>query len=322
MLQLAAAFGLDAFDLDLFLLALLPALDPGIGRVYAYLQDDANLTYLTVHLALEVLCAGTDLSRLTRLTHFAPGVPLFHHGLLLLGSEPRALPTPLLSQGLGVDPAVVAWLLGDYQPHATLGAHVELALPHTDTTDELLAAEVWPQLAELGPGPDDPCLLRPGSGKPGCHGAPLCRAARPTAVDRGPAGAAQGGTMPATALRFALRDARLTGAIPHLVGLDVCLDAGTLPGALLSILVEHPGPVITSSRQPLARRARAWTSVPSSNRRSPCRAMRNGGRCGRTTWACLRSRRSTWRLWPASLPWTADASVSWRPRLARGPTAR
>ena len=33
LLQLAAAFDLDAFDLDLFLLALLPALDPGIGRV-------------------------------------------------------------------------------------------------------------------------------------------------------------------------------------------------------------------------------------------------------------------------------------------------
>lgn len=245
--QLCTAFDLDAFDLDLFLLVLLRALDPTIGRVCTYLQDDANLTDPTVNLALDVLCSATDLSRLTTLTHFAPSAPLFHHGLLLLGSEPSALPTPLLSQKLGVDPAVVAWLLGNYQPHVALGAHVELASPETNPSDELLAAEVWPQLASLA---QEPVLLVFSGPDQECQAA----VARLFAAQRGQSllivdlpALLKAGTAPMTALRFALRDAAMTGAIPYLAGLDACLDGGTLPAALAALLAEHPGALITAS---------------------------------------------------------------------------
>jgi SpoVK/Ycf46/Vps4 family AAA+-type ATPase len=245
--KLAAAFHLDSFDLDLFLLVLLRALNPSIGRVFAYLQDDANLTDPTVNMTLDVLCSASDLSRLTMLSHFAPGAPLFRHGLLVLGSEPRALPTPLLSQSLGVDPTVVAWLLGDYQPHATLGAHVEVVLPHSGINDELVAAEVWPQIADLGAdsvllafyGPDQESQSAAARLFAEQRGQPLLTVDLP--------GLLKAGTTPATALRFALRDARLTGAIPFLSGLDACLDAGFLPSALAALLAEHPATLITSS---------------------------------------------------------------------------
>lgn len=244
--QLTAAFDLDAFDVDLFLLVLSRALNPNIGRLFAYLQDDATLTDPTVNLTLDVLCSASDLSRLTMLTHFAPDAPLFRHGLLLLSSESRPLPTPLLSQTLGVDPAVVAWLLGGYQPHVALGGFVELRFPHVDATDELLAVEAWPEIGGLGPepmllafyGPDQESQSATARLFAEWRDQPLLTVDLP--------GLLKAGMAPATTLRFALRDARLTGAIPFLSGLDVYLDAGVLPGALTALLVEHRGTLITS----------------------------------------------------------------------------
>jgi SpoVK/Ycf46/Vps4 family AAA+-type ATPase len=142
---------------------------------------------------------------------------------------------------------VVAWLLGDYQPHTTLGAHVEVVPPHSSIDDELVAAEVWPQIADLGAdsvllafyGPDQESQSAAARLFAGQRSQPLLTVDLP--------GLIKAGTTPATALRFALRDARLTGAIPFLVGLDSCLDTGTLPVTLAALLAEHPSTLITSS---------------------------------------------------------------------------
>ena len=142
--RLASVFGLDRFDLDILLVALAPVLDLRYEKLYAYLQDDVTRKRPTINLALDLLAEpGPD--RLAHWPRFADDAPLFRYHLL--ERTPETAKLPLLSQVLVPDPAVAAWLLGRYQPHADLGAHAQLLRPQADEDSAVLTAEVWPHLA-------------------------------------------------------------------------------------------------------------------------------------------------------------------------------
>jgi ATP-dependent 26S proteasome regulatory subunit len=248
LIHLATTFGLDRFDLDTFLICLAPALDLRYERLYSYLQDDVTRKRPSVSLVLDLLDEPGP-ERLLRLARFADDAPLFKHGLLERVSESGAGMSHLLSQSLAPDETIVAWLLGDYQPHADLRSHVALVWQaQISAADALLAAEAWPHLEHLLD--QRPMVAFYGADQTSMHAATrLCaaRLGRPLlAVDM--AGVVQAGLSPLHAIRLALRDARLTGAIPHLYHWDTCLADGGTPPDALAALCAYPDLVIVSGQ--------------------------------------------------------------------------
>jgi ATP-dependent 26S proteasome regulatory subunit len=263
--RLAAAFGLDRFDLDTLLICLAPTLDLRYERLYAFLQDDVTRKRPRINLVLNLLGGLETAGRLPLLLRFADEAPLFKYRILERVPESGANHAPLLSQVLSVDPAIVAWLLGGYQPHADLGPLVRLSLPQDDRADVLLAGGAMRSNALLqsmadGDGGGRPVVVFYGSDRTSQRaGGRLlaAQAGRPLlTVDLATATAA--GVPQLHALRLALRDARLTGAIPFLTGWDACLSPpGGLPSPSMgqgpgSSQAETPatGPVEGSSPPP------------------------------------------------------------------------
>jgi len=103
---LARAFGLDAFDIELLLVALAPDLDPRFERLYGYLHDDVTRRRASIGLALELCGAATGGPARLR---FAPHAPLVAGSLLLVEDADR----PFLTRSLRVPDRVIAHLVGD-----------------------------------------------------------------------------------------------------------------------------------------------------------------------------------------------------------------
>ncbi len=110
--RLARAFGLDALDVDLLLIALAPDLDPRFERLYGYLHDDVSRRRASAGLALE-LVGGSELAGAgpTR-SRLGPEGALVEGGLLLVEDTDR----PFLTRPLRVPDRVAAHLLGDDAP--------------------------------------------------------------------------------------------------------------------------------------------------------------------------------------------------------------
>jgi len=109
---LAAACGLDDFDIAVLLIAAAPELDLRYERLYAYLQDDVGKKRPTVDLALNLLC-GSVAVKLRRRDRFAGDAPLIRHGLLHLQGDGAALGSSRLAHSLHLDDQVLGLLLGD-----------------------------------------------------------------------------------------------------------------------------------------------------------------------------------------------------------------
>ncbi len=251
--RLAATFGLDRFEIDTLLICLAPTLDLRYERLYGYLQDDVTRKRPRVSLVLDLLCEPGP-ERLLNLSRFANDAPLFRHHLLEHVPEPGSNRPPLLSQTLAADHAIVAWLLGTYQPHADLGTRAALSPPQETEEDALLAAQatgceaLWTGGTLSPAASEQPIVVFHGPDQTGQRAAARLLAARRgrplLAVDI--EAVIEGGVSPAQALRLALRDARLTGAIPLLVSWDSCLADGAVPPNLFADLCAYPGLVIMS----------------------------------------------------------------------------
>ncbi len=253
--HLAQACGLDPFEQDAFLICLAPMLDLRYERLYGYLQDDVTRRRASVNLILDLLCEPGP-ERLLQLARFSDEAPLLEAGLLERVPEPNGAQPSLLAQALVADEAIIAWLLGEYRPHADLGGHAALLAPAGSEADLVLAGQTWPALAPA---------LRPDAGLP------------PVLVFHGPDQAGQEATARLAAarlkrpllrvdlaaainpdrsalrvLRAALRDARLTGAIACLLGWDACLapEPASQPGLaeLLLLIDRHPEWVIIAGQ--------------------------------------------------------------------------
>ncbi len=281
--HLAAAFGLDRFALDAFLICLAPTLDLRYERLYGYLQDDVTRRRATVNLVLDLLCPpGAE--RLNRLAAFADDAPLLGFHLVERVADPNGAPSSLLGQALSPDDAVVAWLLGGYQPHPALGAHAQLVRPGVAGDDEVLAGEAWPPLAAALQGADSaaaaPIIVLHGPNPTGQQsalrllattaGRPVLRVNLSRLIGPGTGGEKS----PLRVVRATLRDARLTGAIPCLAEWDACLDVDKTGVPLADLLAEifpYPDLVILAGEaawQPrgLAReRNLVWAEFPIPN---------------------------------------------------------
>lgn len=234
LVQLVQTFGLNPFELDVLLICLAPTLDLRYERLYAFLQDDVTRKRPTVNLALDLLTEPGP-ARLKQLAHFSDEAPLFKYHLLERSSESGSEHSPLLSQTLRVDQAIVAWLLGRYQPHFDLVSHAHLLNPHQSPTDTFLAAQIQAELTRAAHNSLSPVLIFYGPDRLSQEAAArflAIQSARPLLmVDL--AGVVKTDLPPLQALRLALRDALLVGALPYLQGWDVYL---TLEGDRKSVV--------------------------------------------------------------------------------------
>ena len=105
--DLAGAFGLDAFDLDLLTIVMAPDLEPRFERLYGYLHDDLTRRRASVGLALEL--TGRGFADAAARSRFGPEGPLVRHGLVQLEELGRSF----LGRGLRSPDRVLAHLIGD-----------------------------------------------------------------------------------------------------------------------------------------------------------------------------------------------------------------
>ncbi|MCP2342455.1 ATP-binding protein [Actinomadura rupiterrae] len=106
LLGLAAAFGLDALDVEILLIAAAPDVDRSFESLYGYLNDDVSRRRATVGLALD-LCGSPAGSAAAR-ARFAPGAPLVA-GRLLVVEEPER---PFLGRAVRVPDRIIDHILG------------------------------------------------------------------------------------------------------------------------------------------------------------------------------------------------------------------
>ncbi|KUN75913.1 ATP-binding protein [Streptomyces griseoruber] len=120
---LAARLPLTALDLAVLLVALAPDLDRTFEPLYGYLNDDVSRRRATVGLALELCGAPAHLAPAR--ARFHASAPLSALGLLEIEEPER----PFLSRSLRVPDRLLAHLLGDPTPDASLHGHLH-PLPH------------------------------------------------------------------------------------------------------------------------------------------------------------------------------------------------
>lgn len=245
--RLAALFALNNLEIDILLLALLPSLDPRYTTLFAYLCDEPLLHFPSVDLILNILCAP-GLQRLRSLSCFTADAPLFRAQLLQWHSEPDPAAAPLLSRTLTVDPAIVTWLLGDYQIPALLHTCLQFTLPEDDTTDALLAAETLPRLLAALHGQSLICLYGADQEAQVATVRRLAYGGQLPLLTFSIDDAVHAGVAPQAGLQLALREAGLTGAILHLIGVELWLRDGALPTALMAEIESYPGRLVISSK--------------------------------------------------------------------------
>ena len=226
---LQQAFRLDEVDLDILLICLAPALDPRYERLYSYLQDDVTRKQPGVNLLL-VLLGEPGLGRLELLAHISPDAPLFQAHLVEFVNEAANSAKNLLARELQVDPTLVVWLLGRYEPRPELYPHAHLFKPKEEEIDRLLSAPLdqgvnMTALPGYG-GTGAPALVFYGPDQAGQEAAARrCAAQMQSLLLRvNLAGLVEDGLTPKAALRAALRDALLLGALPYLCGWEACLN--------------------------------------------------------------------------------------------------
>lgn len=247
LVHLAQAFDLNRFELDTLLICLAPTLDLRYEQLYGYLQDHVARKRPTINLILNLL-GPPGPERLPLMSHFGPEARLFRHQILKCAAEPGQPDPPLLSQTLVIDQTIVSWLWGDYQPRPDLVSQAALLEPQIDEAGALLSQDIRQNLAKIEN--NKPVVVFYGPDRGGQEAAARYIAARRNQplllVDLSPL---VGDQFPALqVVRLALRDARLTGAIPCLLGWDVCLNMAEkkTPPHLLAELCAYPDLVIAA----------------------------------------------------------------------------
>ena len=119
--NLTTAFGLDAVDVALLLVAIAPDVDPRLERLYGYLHDDVTRRRATVGLALEL--TGLWLDDPEARARLSGDSRLLGRGLLALEDRDR----PFLARSLRAPDRVTEFLLGGDDPDPALA-------PILDTT--------------------------------------------------------------------------------------------------------------------------------------------------------------------------------------------
>ncbi len=106
--QLASAFGLSDFDLDVLLVALGPQVDVELGALYRRVPGCAGAPHASRALVEMLLCASAASRALARV-HLAPGAPLRRHALVHLDHADAACPITLDERMVGLIHGLPDW---------------------------------------------------------------------------------------------------------------------------------------------------------------------------------------------------------------------
>ncbi len=266
--QLAAAFNLDRFDIDVLLICLAPALDLRYEKLYGYLQDDVTRQHPSLNLMLDLL-TEPGLSRLQHLSHFESHAPLMRHQLIELVTDAQPHPsTSQLGQAYRIDRAIAAWLLGQYQPQVELGQQAQLNVTNPTLLDELLAAPVRAELERAAQTRSIVVLYGIDAASQQAAAHVLAQHGQRPLLSVDLTGIVGEAISAVQAVRLALRDARLTGALPCLLGWDVCLhDGAPAPDVLAEVCAFDDVVIVAGQRawQPRGvdrTRALLWLEFP------------------------------------------------------------
>ncbi len=243
--RLADAFVLDAFDIELLLIALAPDLDPRFERLYGYLHDDVSRRRASTGLALELCGAGAVSGASNGRARLGPLGRLVAGGLLVVEEPER----PFLTRSLRVPDRITAHLLGDDTPDPLI-APLLAASPPTEIGDVALLARALAGSVPL-------VYIRE---RPGASGSSLARAAlaaigkAAVELDLGRIGPGDDARSIAAA---AAREVRLRGAGLIVGPIEPLIDLGA--AAVRAFAEASPGSVLVG--------ARAWD--PTWSRRPP-----------------------------------------------------
>ncbi|MCA9332214.1 hypothetical protein KC968_04760, partial [Candidatus Saccharibacteria bacterium] len=216
---LQSAFELDVFEMNVFMLCLMPFFDLRYERIYAYLQDDVSRRRPSIGLVLDLLCEP-GVPRLSYYNYFDESTFLFSRHLLALAPASTSDDSTFLRQTLTIDPSIVSWLVGRYRPHEALGADGVLSQPVENDIDSLLAANLKLELDSVTA--VDPVVGFWGPDQVAKSAAANCLAVRmqkpllTVHLDK----TSKTEQSPMRILRLALRDAKMTDAVLYLSGWD------------------------------------------------------------------------------------------------------
>jgi len=170
--EAAGRLGLDALDSAVLAVCAAPELDPRVGRLYSYLQDDVTRRLASPRLAASLL-AGDGVEPADVLACFGPGSRLSRAGAVRLLTPDAGL--PLADRPATLADRLAAFLLGAGDGLAEAGAPARLrrvaAEPGLTGREDvvervagLLAAVARPPLVVCGP--DAPAIVAAAAGAP------------------------------------------------------------------------------------------------------------------------------------------------------------
>ncbi|MGH2466017.1 MAG: ATP-binding protein [Candidatus Limnocylindrales bacterium] len=205
--RLARGFGLTALDVELFLVALAPDLEPRFERLYGYLHDDVSRRRASAGLALELsleqpfepAAGGLGVGLARGRARLDPAAPLIAGGLVIVEDPDR----PFLTRSLRVPDRVTGHLLGIDDPDPIVASLLTTSVPAA-------VGPVGGLERAIGAG-SNLVYVRERVGSAGLALAATALAAlgaEPVLVDLGRLGA---GDDPAVVAAVAVREARLRG---------------------------------------------------------------------------------------------------------------
>jgi len=144
--ELAQAFELSNFEVDVLLICLAPELDLRYERLYAYLQDDVTKKRPSVDLVLNLLCPSFE-AKLEARKYLAGSSCLRRCFLLDLFDDPSQPNPPLLGKFLKVDQRIVDYLHGSEEIEDSLQPFANISRRRVQLKDLILPARVKKCLA-------------------------------------------------------------------------------------------------------------------------------------------------------------------------------
>ncbi|MCL3860428.1 ATP-binding protein [Actinotalea sp. K2] len=238
--RLSRAFGLTTLEQDLLVVALSPALDGRLGRLFALL-DDGPTGGAAVSLAVQLARGGTGPADPRDWLALTDGSALVDGGLV----EVAGAGVPLPARSVRVPERVAAFLLGDDRPDALLAEHLRVA-PALPRVDPALTALGRPRTIHL-------------TGRPGTDPASEASAwvtaagATPLVVEPPDPAADPGGDV----LADVLRECLLTGCVPVVGPVDATVQVPSGRARLARVVDRLPVAVVWSTTPTLA-----WSTEP------------------------------------------------------------
>ncbi len=134
MLTLARAFGLNRFEADVLWLAAAAQVQSRYGTLFAYAHNDLTRPWLSVDLALQLLCE-TPQEQLERRALFNPAATLPRHHLVRFGNAHDERESTFLSRSMVAEERIAEFLLGSNALDAQISPFASIADPLENKPD-------------------------------------------------------------------------------------------------------------------------------------------------------------------------------------------